>query len=208
MRFSSQELDLILSERLSPLIEKLNQRIQRTLRGPVTHNGLTSFAVRKYRKFRELEELAVLSWYIRKDDQDFGVLLRLDLEEKAISQFANKERLAILLSSKEEMLFYLIRTQSDNDFFGNLLPSILKIGENLKFLTLYPKRARAVQRHRGYRDHGSCRPETRWLPTSDWSLTEIQNQLELEKSFQSTLLTQIQRRGCLAVRLPELEDVR
>jgi hypothetical protein len=205
MRFTkNSELDSVLSRELSPLIEKLNQRIQRTLLGPIIRNGTTSFAIRKYRKFKDLKALAVISYYIK---DGYGVLLREDLREKSISQFADAERLAILLSSKEEMLKYLRSSGSDDDFFGNFLPLIKSITSDLKFLTLYPKRAKEQVRHRGYRDHGSCRPESRWLPTSDYSLTKMQNDLELERDQKDSILTSISKFGTLGVRLPELERI-
>jgi hypothetical protein len=59
---------------------------------------------------------------------------------------------------------------------------ITKLGRRL-YQKVRPKssRPRRVQRHRGYRDHGQLRPPHKWLPKTDFSLTEIQNKIELER---------------------------
>jgi hypothetical protein len=44
-------------------------------------------------------------------------------------------------------------------------------------------RARRPQRHRGYRDHGTLRPSHKWLPKFDYSLTELQQELERERAY-------------------------
>jgi hypothetical protein len=193
MRKNSQVLDSILQERLGPYLDAIQGRIQRTLRGPVTRNGCSAFLIRKYRKVRELKSLAVLSYYI----SEYGVLLRADLESLALSHLAYPQavELASMLSSKEEMLNNLVFSLSDDDFFGNFLPIVERTADSLQFLTLYPRRARRVERHRGYRDHGSCRPESSWLPKSDWSFTEEQNRLEQRKFFVGQHLSGIMKEG-------------
>lgn len=192
MKKNLQEVDSVLRERLSPELDLLQHRIQRTLRGSVTRNGQTSFLIRKYRKFRELQHLAVLSYYL----QEYGVLLRIDLEEQ-LSHLAYPQgvELATMLSSKEEMLTYLISFLSDDDFFGNFLPGVKSSASKLQFLTLYPRRAKRAVRHRGYRDHGSCRPESKWIPKTDWSFTELQNWIEAKKAFESRILSGIVKEG-------------
>jgi len=192
MRFSTSELDHLLQERLSPSLDLLQQRIQRTLRGPIARNGQTYFAIRKYRKLGELRSLVVLSYYL----SEYGVLLRVDLEE-VLSHLAYPQavELAIMLSSKEEMLTFLIDKYSDDDFFGNFLPNSRRITEKLQFLTFYPSRAKKSVRHRGYRDHGSCRPESQWKPKSDWSLTDQMNHLETIKGFTEKILSGIMKDG-------------
>jgi hypothetical protein len=159
----------------------------------VTRNGETSFLIRKYRKFRELQSLVTLSYYIK---DEYGVLLRVDLEE-ALSHLAYPQavELASMLSSKEEMLLYLVTNLSDDDFFGNFLPRVKEVTGSLKFLTLYPRRAKREVRHRGYRDHGSCRPESKWIPTTDWSFTEQQNRIEAKKAFEGRVLSGIVNEG-------------
>jgi hypothetical protein len=193
MNINVHQLDSILQERLSPELVQLKQRIQRTLLGPVAPNGITSFAIRKYRKFEDLRCLAVLVYYL---EEEYGVLLRLDLES-AISHLAYPQavELASMLSSKEEMLDNLIFGKSDRDFFGNFLPRVKSVAGNLQFLTRYPNRAVEKVRRRGYRDHGSCRPESRWLPSFDWSFTEVQNRLEESKTFRNRILSNVLKEG-------------
>ena len=42
-------------------------------------------------------------------------------------------------------------------------------------------RLKRTQRIRGYRDHGTLRPSHQWKPTSDYTLTELQNHIEEER---------------------------
>jgi hypothetical protein len=157
--------------------------------------------LKKFKSDRELWALAVFSWYL----DTFGVLLREDLESSCkCNNLRNQEVLWILLSSKENMLDYL-STYHERVFFGTWLPRIKQTVKRLKFLTLEPKRPRKTVRHRGYRDHGSCRPESRWLPTSDWELTQLQNELEKARAFREQVHFSILNFGLLGVRLPELE---
>lgn len=44
------------------------------------------------------------------------------------------------------------------------------------------RKARRPVFRRGYRDHGTLRPVTKWLPDSDFSFIEEQNQLELKRN--------------------------
>ena len=198
---SVKQLDSVLAEALQSLVESTEATIQRTLQGPVTPSSLTSFNLKKFKSDKEYWALAIFSWYLGT----YGVLLREDLETCCkCNNFRNQEVLWILLSSKENMLSYL-STYHERTFFGTWLPRIKQTAQKLRFLTLYPKRAKRTVRHRGYRDHGSCRPESRWLETSDWSFTEKQNELEKERSLREQVHFSILKFGLLGVRLPELE---
>jgi len=84
----------------------------------------------------------------------------------------------------------LCRKLSNRDFYGNFLPSLeilLKrvVGYRLE-KPIWPK---CPQRHRGYRDKGSLRPISRWLPKSDYQLTSAQNDLEEFQDFRAECLS-------------------
>ena len=198
--------DKALQSKLESALRKLNARIQRTLSGPITPNAETFFSVRKFRKKEELRALAVLSWYL---SDGYGDLLRLDLNEK-IKQISlpvsEKETLFLLMNSKKDCLIFLRKSYSDRGFYGNFLPLTERIANNLYFLSQEPHRAKRKVRRRGYRDHGSCRPESRWLPSSDFSFTEEMNLKEQEDLQLQRTLSSIESFGCLGVRLPVLES--
>jgi hypothetical protein len=91
--------------------------------------------------------------------------------------------LEILLSSKGETKVFLIETSlwSTRDFFGNILMKGMRAYNRLEFRKrkskiIFPKRKR------GYHDHGALRPAHSWLPSTDWSLTAQQNEIEKERS--------------------------
>jgi hypothetical protein len=112
--------------------------------------------------------LALSSWWLG----DFGSLVREELREDPESV------IQLTLRAKSIALEVLSLHYSERDFFGNLLPKIMKVCSRLTFLRRQQRSARRTIRHRGYRDHGTLRPESSWFETSDWSLTEQQNQIE------------------------------
>lgn len=121
--------------------------------------------------------LAVLSYYV---PEILGWKIREFLEER--TKYLNPKdslRLKLLLSSKESMLVYLYDTQefSSHEIFGNLIGEGLR---SLKLLKIIKKkhRVKKPQRKRGYDDKGSLRSPDRWLPDSDFTLTELQNEQE------------------------------
>lgn len=198
---STKELDSRLREEFQYLVVELNARIERTLLGPVTPNALTAFNLRKFRRKEQRICLAILSYYL---DEGFGLLLRQDLLEDEYSTLEEFELLQGICHSKNDMLNYL-GSFHEREIFGRWIPEVKLYSAKLQFLTLYPHRAKRTVRHRGYRDHGSCRPQSRWLPTNDWSLTEEQNQVDHEKDFRERVKTSIENFGLLGVRLSSLE---
>jgi hypothetical protein len=193
--------DRHLKNELQSLVVELNARIERTLLGPITPNEETYFNVKKFRRPKERQFLAIASYYL---DSGYGELLREDLRDSNFGTLLEQETLRVLCSSKESMLEYLSNFH-EREFFGNLLPSVRKTFTRLNFLTLKPNHCRRKIRHRGYRDHGSCRPQSRWLPNSDWSFDLLMNEIEQEKDFRSQVFLSIDRWKLLGVRLPFLE---
>jgi hypothetical protein len=142
------------------------------------------------RKSEEFLSLLFLSWYLPKE---VGMLLQLEIIEKE-KVFNEKDRIfyKLLLSSKEisQILIFQTKRWHTRDFFGNFLERGLKELERLHFkkrnFKLIPEKH---FRGRGYQDHGSRRPDFKWLPSSDWSFTLKQNQKELkENKFQTKYL--------------------
>jgi hypothetical protein len=94
---------------------------------------------------------------------------------------------SLYLDYKMAALETTLSSQSDGDFFGNLLPLILQLASRVTCRLMGPKPARATVRRRGYQDHGSCKPKDKWLPTFDAELNELQEKIEKErKTYQDT----------------------
>jgi hypothetical protein len=94
--------------------------------------------------------------------------------------------LSILLESKElcEKYLYLSEQFTSSELFGNILGNDLE--DLKKILRIFRKakpRPRRKVRRRGYRDHGSKRPDHQWLPREDESLTVLALQKEAELSL-------------------------
>lgn len=143
----------------------------------------------KSKKSEDLLSLLLLSWYI---PEEIGILLRLEIMEKE-KFFNEKDKIffKIFLTSKKDSLDLLFLTQRwhSRDLFGNFLVRGLKELENLQFKRRNSKILQKKIRKRGYQDHGSRRPDFKWLPSSDYSFTEKQNQKELaEIKFHSKYL--------------------
>jgi hypothetical protein len=196
---SLDKIDNSLAQRLQSSVLELNLKVERTLQGFVAPNAETEFNLNRFRKDQELHTLAVISWYC----ESAGVLLREELARRPLSE-KGSIILEILLSSKEECLRYLATYDSRN-IFGMWIPQCLDNLSRLKFRSRTPKLPKRAVRRRGYKDHGSCRPLHKWLPTSDYSLTELQEAIESERLFRTKRSLSIQQFGLLGVRLPETE---
>lgn len=148
-------------------------------------DNLSTFSLRGA-KLDDLIRLALFSWYV---PEEVGFVLRADLVQKG-KQLSLLDRTLIsqFLKSKAYCLLFLQETQlwHSRDLFGNLLSKKFQLSRFLKLTPLKRKIAK-VQRKRGYDDKGSKVPEHRWLPTSDWSLTKLQNEIENQRqSFKDT----------------------
>lgn len=138
-----------------------------------------------------LRGLAVISYYV---PELLGWKIREILEEKSKKlNFKDQMRLQNLLISKESCLVYLFETQefTSHEIFGNLLREGLKELERIK---VYIPKYKLVktQRKRGYDDKGSLRPSDRWLPSFDYSLTELQNEIEKKRYLQHRTKTYLE----------------
>ena len=136
-----------------------------------------NFLLRTHRK-KELILLAIFSWYI---DEGLGLLLRFSIREKVNSD--DLKYLELLLESKGQMLVFLEESSewSCRDFFGNILTK-----ENrLRIYSLFKpefesrKKPKRLQRHRGYRDHGSLRLNHEIHEC--WRATAEQNEIESKR---------------------------
>lgn len=176
-----KNLDFIqFSDQIERYLKKKTYSIEILRRAVVDSPTLLSedFQVKfLFKKLINLRGLAIISYYL---PENLGWKIREYLEERARKlNFKDKLKLELLLTSKNNTLLYLYETQefSSHEIFGNLLGRGLQSLNTMKIL----KRKHIVkkpQRRRGYNDKGSLRSSDRWLPISDSTLTELQNEKE------------------------------
>jgi len=119
--------------------------------------------------------------YVLEDSLRGFLKFQLQLQ---IERFPYEERSSLILLKQNKYVNRLFVMNSGyfgnnpEEFFGELgqletqAPLIFKVVKKRN-----PKVNRP-QRKRGYHDHGTLRPQHKWLPRSDWSLTDLQNYLE------------------------------
>jgi hypothetical protein len=147
------------------------------------------------RNFRLLRALAVSQWYF---PEELHWRILLDLEEMSFNWLNRKQKLElhILISSRRNCEVYLYETKrySGSEIFGNILGNDLRdLKKNLKIQRRKPKKPRRPVRRRGYKDHGARRPDDRWLPSNDVSLTEEQVRLEQETDHYTFVIARLLR---------------
>lgn len=154
-----------------------------------TLQNKSDYKVNYPKNFRLMRSLCILLWYFPEESK-WSVWL--DLKGMSFSHFNRKQKLEIqiLLMSKEIMVQYLYRTNryTSNELFGNFLGNDAKeLFKTLKAFEVKTQVKRTVRR-RGYKDHGSRKPDEKWLPDSDCSFNEYQNEKERKQYlFNSTL---------------------
>lgn len=166
------------------------------LREPVVVNPtlLTEdyFIVPRSYKLLELRGLAIISYYL---PEFLEWKIRLFLED-CVVRFCYKDRLklSLLLVNEQTALTFFYETAefSSSEFFGSVLERGFLALKGLqirrrKFNIVYPNR------RRGYSDKGSKRPSEKWLPTFDWSLTELQNELERRLDFNIKVQSKLEK---------------
>jgi len=129
------------------------------------------------RKLLDLRGLALISYFL---PDEIGWEIRRKIEER-IRYFSLKDQLKLssLLISLPLALTFLYDSNefSSHEIFGSLVERGLF---SLRTLSLQRRKRKVKKRSRrgGYNDHGSLRSPDKWLPLFDFSLTDLQNELE------------------------------
>jgi hypothetical protein len=175
----------------------------------------------------ELIYLVLFLYYLRNQrserrrHQELYFELSIELTEKIkIAPGLNdNQRIALLYlvkSRDRELTFHMLTeyAYSSRKLRGILKdPWILKKVRKRIFRKVRPLRPRTNQRIRGYRDQGTLRPDHRWTPKEDYSLTEIQNELEYQSDVKEFYDSQVQKAtkardpGLIPVNVYELPDL-
>lgn len=144
-------------------------------------------------KLLDRKALALVSYWV--PDEALGFYLREEIREK-LDQYDLKDRLQleILLFGRKDLVLnwlFLNESMSSRDLFGTWIEHGVLAFNELKF---HKRRLRdpvePVYR-RGYKDKGSRRPETAWLPSFDYSWTELQNEKERIDDLYQAYLSQV-----------------
>lgn len=153
---------------------------------PTMHQEISLSKIVNWREFRMC---CVLSWYLPEEIQ--GIVQAI-LYERVNKYGADKVNVALtLLRSKPEMRLALIREfRHPREIFGEL-HAIHHRHIRLYFVKPFPRRKK-TDRIRGYRDHGSKRPDHKWLPLP---ADAGRHQQELEEYRQSLKDTEEFLRG-------------
>lgn len=140
---------------------------------------------------QSLIRLSILSWYV---PEEMRAILQLEVLDKIESRSEDFLEIKFFLHSFPVMRLYLLDSQkwSTQTFFGNILneKECLRLLNRLDWKKRKPnKKVRYPQMKRGYDDKGHLKPITKWKPSSDYTLTELNNEREnrqqsLEDSIQ------------------------
>lgn len=144
------------------------------------------------RDFRSLRSLTLIHWYF---PEVLFWRVHLDLLEMSFNwlSYYQKVLLKVLLNNKEVCLkyFYWTDSLSGNELFGNILGSDVKdLFRKMRFRRKGYRLVPLVYR-RGYRDKGARRPSHQWVPSSDFSLNELQIEIEKERNSINRLVNRL-----------------
>lgn len=177
------------------------------LRTPVVNSPTFNrdFSVLVPSRFHEVRGLC-LFWEIFPEEIRFEILI--ELEEK-IKKFDFKKQIELksLLDPEIRYLFlYETKRYSSHEIFGNFLQQGLEALFLVK-LKKNTKKVKRPQRKRGYHDKGTLRCFSiwshKWKPSSDWSLTELQNSRERNQNLQEKYTLKVI--NSLRIKLPQGE---
>ena len=187
---SYSQFNIQLRKTLKEELSNFNQFFRRAVVVSPTLS-LESYNIRYPKDFRLLRALAIIQWYF---PMEFHWRIYLDLTEASHSQLSSKQRieLSLLLSSEDNCKKFLYETKrySSNEIFGNILKNDMRDLLRILKISRRNSKVRRIQRRRGYNDYGSRKPDCKWLPQSDYSLTEYQNEKE-RKQYQELKIIQL-----------------
>lgn len=141
------------------------------------------------RRLADVRDLLIVSYY--SPDEAFGIFVRAEVEWKILRNFSTEDKLQleILLSGERKVVEnYLLLNEeiSERTFFGNMLPNGIRIFNSLSVRRRKLRKPTKSVYRRGYKDHGSRRPNEKWLPSYDYSFTE-------EFNFRNQVNNQVQQ---------------
>jgi hypothetical protein len=117
------------------------------------------------------------------EDEETKWVVKAELLGRVSDYGVEKRQIAqICLNSKPEMILYLLECSylfaTPREFFGFLIMKRRTL-ERYNLHMVYQRKKKQSERIRGYRDHGSRKPDHLWKETRDVSFTELQNKKEI-----------------------------
>jgi hypothetical protein len=199
-----KHLSVISTEVFESLKSQISGRIQKSLDrrtsvfvSPTLETTQLDYdGVKFSKKYRDLLILIIISWY-SDYFEEFEDYVRYEIELYLERHNLFPELRASLVS--RQVLDYVIASfifsHGTHDFFGNILnpEKINKVLDQVHLKILRHQKPRVAVYRRGYKDKGSLRPETSWLPTEDWSFSEEQILIEERREEYQNLVTAIVR---------------
>lgn len=182
---------------ISKVIQKSLDRRTSVFVNPTLNLAEESYDGIKFsKKYRDLFTLIILTWYSNYFEgfEDY-VRYEIGIYLDKVNQFPELNASLTSKSCLEFVILYFLSNHSTQDFFGNVLsPGQINRVLDLVRLRVIPRRIpkRPVFR-RGYKDKGSLRPETKWLPKEDWSFDEEQSRIEETRERYQNQVTLIVR---------------
>jgi len=173
------------------VLKRLSAQVTEVLRedpiweNPTLHEQTQEIVIRLKERLhlKEIQDLLLIVEYI--EEPRFQGILRMIISDQSRHLDQVQQSVTIdLLGGKVENYLLVIETslfgKTPRAFFSRILQWEKK---NLTFLhmKIFLRRKsipRFPQRKRGYHDHGTLRPLDKWTETSDWSLTQKQNEIE------------------------------
>jgi hypothetical protein len=201
---SLNEIDIELKRFYCRFLEKRAEALRMNLSDSPKQNqllnqyDLTKITLGKFRRLRQKEALALMSWYM---PEGVRFLVQLGLREVWGGEY--KEVMEVLLTSKDFALTWLLRISNwtERSFFGNVLTQELaQIWESCDFQRISQKKVKRYTGYcRGYRE--STRNRLKPLPP-ELQMGTISYDEDLERKLRSELtLLQLMERVKLEYQL-------
>lgn len=138
------------------------------------------------KKWNEYLYLILISWYL---PEEYRALCQVYLHGYKNKFGTDKVSVVLtLLNSEPEMILYIGECTLFKDtrhLFG-FLGQPIEFGK-YQFYFQTPKKPRKMIRKKGYQDHGSRRPDHKWQESRDYTLTELQLEIEAERQLRQDL---------------------
>lgn len=136
----------------------------------------------RIRSWNEYLRLVIVSWYL---PEEVRALCQVYLEDKILKFGKDKASVVLtLLSSKPEMKLFIGESnlfKGTRHFFGFIQQET--DWSKYRFHFVNPKKPKNKVRKKGYQDHGSRRPDHKWLPKTDYTLDQLQLEIEQDRKF-------------------------
>jgi hypothetical protein len=196
---SSSSFSFLTSE-MEDIESRIKQSLDRRSSGP-EYSAVQFDTTKDYRgslfgkKYYDILCLLTLITYQPDYFEEFGSYLIYEIQEYLEKNLLFPELNALAIVTQSKLIFlYIVLNYSKCRKLSNFYSAVLtderinSVLSKIRFQYESHRKARRLIRHKGYRDHGTLRPETRWTETKDFSFDEEQNEIERQRQiYQDTI---------------------